>query len=137
MTLLAMLLSHYWKAVMLTGLIAAAMVYRATLIAERDAARAKVSALTAQTAALQAGNQALKSAIDHQNAAVEALRARADAEVNANAADQAAAWNAGLIAQQQAQNQASALAAAPIDPNTGCVGAIRWGNARAPELSQW
>jgi len=137
MALLAVFLSHYWKPLMLSGLLAAALVYRATLVTERNAARAKVTEMTAQVTALQADNQAMKAAIDRQNAAVAQLKARADAELNVEAARQAAAQQAGLGAVRQAQQQASDLVAAPIDSNAGCAGAIRWGNAMAAELSAW
>ncbi|HLI78351.1 MAG TPA: hypothetical protein VKV03_00125 [Candidatus Binataceae bacterium] len=137
MTIVGLILSRYWKPLMLAGLMAAAVVYRAALIHQRDEARAQVAQLTTQDAALRASNQALSASITQQNAAVTALKARADAAVNTMAANEAAALRDGAATQGQAQQQAQALIAASIDANSGCAGAIRWGNAQAPELSAW
>jgi len=79
----------------------------------------------------------LGASIGRQNAAVADLKARADAEVNAMAASETAAHREAAAALDQAQQQAQALSDAPIDPNAGCAGAIRWGNAQAAELSSW
>jgi hypothetical protein len=118
-------------------LVASALAYRAILIHERNTALDKVAQLSAQTAALRASNQALGAMIDRQNAAVAELRARADAAVSAMDSSEEAASRVGAAAQGKANQQASALLAAPIDTTSGCEGAIRWGNARAPELSSW
>ena len=137
MPLIATLLLRYWKPLALGVLIASAFAYRAILIHQRDDARAQAVELTAEAAVLRASNQALGVSIGRQNAAVADLKARADAEVNAMAANAAAAQRAAVAAMDQAQQQAQALSAAPIEPNAGCAGAIRWGNAQAAELSLW
>lgn len=137
MPLIGILLSHYWKPLALAVLLASAFAYRAILIHQRDAAREQGARLTAEAAALRAGNQALGAMIDRQNAAVAELKARADAAVNAMAANEEAASRAGAAAQGTAEQAGRALLAAPIDVNSGCEGAIRWGNARAAELSSW
>ena len=137
MPLIGMLLSHYWKPLLLAVLLASALAYRGILIHQRNDARAKVAQLAAEAAALRASNQALGAMIDRQNAAVAELKARADGAVNAMAAREEGASREGAAAQGQAAQQARALIAAPIDRNSGCEGAIRWGNAQAPELSSW
>lgn len=137
MPLIGILLSHCWKPLLLAALVVSALAYRAILIHERDDARKKVAQLTAEAAALRASNQALGALIDRQNAAVAELKARAGAAVNAMAANEEAASREGAAAEDQAQQQARALITAPIDSNSGCEGAIRWGNAQAAELSSW
>jgi len=137
MPLIAVFLSHYWKPMALAGLLIAAFAYRAVLVHERDDARGKAAQLTTENAALQSSNQALGAMIDRQNAAVAGLRARADAAENVMAANEDAAARAGAAAVGKAAQQSQALIGAPIDPGSGCVGAIRWGNARAAELSSW
>ena len=138
MPLIGVLLSSYWKPLALAALVAAALVYRAVLIHQRDDAREKVAQLTSEAVALRTSNQALGAMVGRQNAAVAELKARADAAVNAMAATAA-----GCIARRaspvesKAEQQGRALIAAPIDPNSGCEGAIRWGNAQAAELSSW
>ena len=137
MALAGLILSQYWKPLMLCALIAAALVYRATLIHQRDATRTQVAQLATDNAALRVSNQALSATISEQNAAVTALKARADAAVNTMAANESAALRAGAAAEGRAQQQAQALLAASIDANSGCEGAIRWGNAEAAELAKW
>jgi hypothetical protein len=137
MPLIGVLLSQYWKPLALAVLIASAFAYRAILIHERDSARAQVAELTSEAAALRSSNQALGAMIDRQNAAVAELKARADAAENAMTASEDAAAGAGTAAEATAEQQGQALVAAPIDANSGCEGAIRWGNARAGELSSW
>jgi len=137
MAFIGILLSHYWRPLALSALVAAALAYRAMLIHQRDDARNQVAQLNAETAALRTNNQALGSIIERQDAAVAELKARADAAVNTMAADETAAARAGAALQIQAQAKAHALMTAPIDAASGCEGAIRWGNARAAELSSW
>ena len=137
MPLIGIFLSHYWKPLALAVLVASALAYRAILIHERNDAREKVAQLTAEAAALRTNNQALGAMIDRQNAAVAELRAKADAAVDAMAASEETASREGAAAQGQAEQQARALIAAPIDANSGCEGAIRWGNAQAAELASW
>jgi len=137
MPLIGLLVSRFWKPLALAALLAAAIAYRAILVHQLTEARAQVTQLTAQAATLRANNQALGAMIDRQNAAVAELKARADAAVNAMAANEAAAARAGATAEGQAHQQAQTLMAASIDANAGCAGAIRWGNAQAPELSSW
>jgi hypothetical protein len=137
MPLIGILLAKLWKPMLLAGLIAAALAYRALLIHQRDAAVAQVAALTAEAAALRTTNQALGAGIERQNAAVAQLRNEADAAVNAMAANEAAASRSGAAAESEAAQQAHSLIGAAIDVNAGCAGAIRWGNAQAQELSRW
>jgi len=137
MPLIGVLLSHYWKPLLLAVLVASALAYRAILIHQRDAAQQEVAQLTAEAAALRTSNQALGAMIDRQNAAVAELKATADAAVNTMAANEAAASREGATAEGKAEQQGRALIAAPIDAASGCEGAIRWGNARAVELSSW
>ena len=137
MPLIATLLATYWKPLALALLVASAFAYRALLIHQRDEARTQVAQLTAEAAALRASNELLGASIGRQNAAVGDLKARADSEVNAMAASEAAAHREAAATLEQAQQQAQALSLAPIDPNAGCAGAIRWGNAQAAELSSW
>jgi hypothetical protein len=137
MPLIGIILSRYWKPLALIVLVVSALAYRAILIHERDDARTKVAQLSAEAAALRASNQALGAMIDRQNAAVAELRAKADAAVNAMESSEQAASRAGAAAQSAAELQARTLMAQPIDAGSGCEGAIRWGNARAAELSSW
>jgi hypothetical protein len=137
MPLIGVLLSSYWKPLLLAVLVASAVAYRAILIHERNDALAKVAQLTAEAAALRISNQALGATIDRQNAAVAELQTAATAAANAMASREQAASVEGAAAQGQADQQAHALIAAPIDINSGCEGAIRWGNAQAEELSSW
>jgi hypothetical protein len=137
MPLIGILLSRYWKLLALGALLAGAIAYRAVLLHQLNAARERVTQLTAEAAALRINNQALGAMIDRQNAAVAELKARADAAVNTMAANEAAADRAGTAVQAQAQQQAQSLMTAAIDADSGCEGAIRWGNAQAPELSAW
>jgi DNA polymerase III gamma/tau subunit len=137
MPMIGLILSQYWKPLALVVLIAAALAYRSVLIHQRDEARAQVAQLTAEATALRTSNQALGASIAQQNAAVTELKARADAALNTMAANETAALRAGASAQGQAQQQARALIGASIDANSGCLGAIDWGNAQAAELSSW
>jgi|HubBroStandDraft_6_1064221.scaffolds.fasta_scaffold148146_3 hypothetical protein len=137
MPLIGVLLTRYWKPLALAVLIAAAFAYRAILIHERDRARVQLAELTAEAAALRASNQALGAMIDRQNEAVAGLKARADAAENAMTASEDGAARAGNAAAGAAEQQGQALITAPIDANTGCEGAIRWGNTQAGALSSW
>jgi hypothetical protein len=137
MPLIAIMLSHYWKPLALVVLVAAALGYRTVLVHERGDALKKVARLTAEAVALRASNQALGATIDRQNAAVADIKTRADAAVNAMAADQAAAAREGEAAETKSEQEGRALIAAPIDSKSGCEGAIQWGNAQAAGLSSW
>ena len=110
---------------------------RAVLLHQLNAAQEQVTELTAEAAALRTNNQALGAMIDRQNAAVAELKARADAAVNTMAANEAAADRAGTAVQAKAQQRAQSLMTAAIDADSGCEGAIQWGNAQAPGLSSW
>jgi hypothetical protein len=137
MPLVGILLSYCWKPLAVLGLLASLLAYRALLVHQRDEARSQVARLGAEAAVLHAANQALGATIDRQNAAVAELRARADAAANAMASNEEAASREGAVASGQGEQQARALIAAPIRTDSGCEGAIRWGNARAAELSPW
>jgi hypothetical protein len=138
MPLLGIFLSHYWKPLALSLLLAAAMAYRAVLIRERDGAVAKVAQLSAEAAAVRASNVALSAAIDHQNAAVAQFKATADATARAMTARVESAAERGTVAQDTASQQARVLMTAPLATgDAGCADAIKWGNAQAPELASW
>ena len=137
MPAIALLLSRYWKPLALGLLISAAIVYRALLVHQRDQARAQVVTLTTEAAALRASNQALGFAIARQNAAVTELRNNADALTTAMNSRIGSATRAAFATQGRAADQARDLIGAQIDASTGCAGAIKWGNARAAELSSW
>jgi len=141
MPLLGILLSQYWKPVALAVLIASALAYRTVLLHERDDARAQAAQLSAQAQAqaqaLRVANQAFGATVDRQNQAVAQLKARADAVENALTAREKAAAGEAAAAQDEAAQQGRALTAAPIDVTAGCDGAIKWANARGPELSSW
>ena len=137
MPAIAILLSRYWKPLALALLVAIAISYRGILIHQRDQARGDVIRLTAEAAALRASNQALGFAIARQNAAVTKLRNNADALTRAMNSRIDSASRAAFATQGRAANQARDLIAAQIDSASGCEGAVRWGNARALEMSSW
>ena len=137
MTLVALFFSQYGKPILLIGLIAGALVYREIMVHELNDARGQVTQLTAETASLRANNQALGAMIDRQNAAVAELRAKAEAAAAAMTASEASAQQAATSAQGKAEQQAQSLMTSAIDANTGCEGAVRWGNAQAAVLSSW
>jgi len=135
MAALGLILVRYWKPLALGAVLAAVFGYGALLTHQRNAARAVAVRLTADAATLRSANQALTAAAGQQNAAVEALRHQADSASAAMAAHAGAAAQAGANAAGSAAAVAHTLAVAPID--SGCDAAIRWGNARAAELSRW
>ena len=137
MPLLATFFLRYWKPLLLMALMAGALAYRAVLLHQRDEARAALARVTADNELLQSANRAMGAEVNRQNAAVTELKTRADAAVNVMAADMAAAASAGSAAADAAGRQEHALIAAPIAPDAGCEGAIRWGNHEAAELSTW
>ncbi len=137
MPLFGILLSHYWKPMILAVMVAAVVAYREVLVHQRDSARGQIVQLTAEATSLRTSNQALGQMIARQNAAVAELKARADVAVNAMSANETAATREGSAAQGQAMQQAHALMETPMAAGSGCEGAIRWGNARAAELSSW
>jgi hypothetical protein len=132
---LALFAAKYWKPLLIAAAIAAAIGWRAVLVGERDHARAQATRAQAEAAALHTSNAALSAALARQTAAVEAMRTRAGAQARAQSARAASAARAGAAASGRAGAQARSLVAAPI--GAGCDAAIRWGNARAPELSRW
>jgi uncharacterized protein YlxW (UPF0749 family) len=131
----ALWISGLWKPIAIAALIAALLAYRAVLVHQRDAARARAQAAQAQVLELQASNAALTSSIAQQNAALDALRARAQAAAAAAGSREAAYAKSGAeaMAAQAARARALREAAVPAD----CIGAIRWGNAQGPGLGQW
>ncbi len=128
-------LLKYWKIGALAALIAAAAIYREVLIHQRDAARARVITLTEQSGALQESVSAMRAAVARQNAALAGLAAKAQAA--AAAAREREAWSArrGAALMRRNLGLANQLRHAPVPDN--CAGAIRWGNARGPELGKW
>lgn len=137
MPLVMALVSYYWKPMLLGAVLVAAFAYRAVLIHQRDDARERIVALNDQMGALRTSNQALGQMIDRQNAAVAELKARADASINTMAASEAAGMREGAAAQNEAKQKADKLIETPIAADSGCLGAIRWGNSEAAELSSW
>ncbi len=132
---LLMFASRYWKASVLVLGLSAALVYRAVLVHERDAARRVAAELRLNVSELQAANGRLAGALTRQDAAVGALKKAADDAARALSAQSAIAAQAGVRDAMRAEGQARALSHATVDP--GCAAAIRWGNARAAELSRW
>ena len=137
MTVVGLILAHYWKPLSMLALLAALLIYRGMLVWQRDQARAQAAQLVQENAGLRASNQAFGAEVERQNAAVIQLQREADAAANTMAANERGAAAAGLAAQAEAQRQAKALSAAPIAPNSGCEGAVKWANAQAAELATW
>jgi hypothetical protein len=137
MPAIALLLSRYWKPLTLALLVSTALAYRSLIIHQRDKARGDVTRLTAEAVALRASNEALGFAIARQNAAVTELRNNADALIGAMNSRSGSATKAAFAAHGRAADQARALIEAQIDSSSGCAGAVKWGNARAAELSSW
>ncbi len=128
-------LLKYWKIGALAALLAAALIYREVLVHQRDAARAEVVTLTEQNGALRASVAAMRAAVAQQNAAVAALAAKAQAADAAARARETAAARRGAELMRNNLILARQLRHAPVPNN--CAGAIRWGNARGPELGKW
>ncbi|MGH7917270.1 MAG: hypothetical protein ACREQE_07360 [Candidatus Binataceae bacterium] len=128
-------LAQLWKPLALIGLLAAALIYRAVLIRQRDAARAQVKTLQARTIDLQASNAEFQQAIARQNAAVTQLQQQM------KQAQRSANQRQDLQSQRGAAIMNSHYgAAAKIEKSSvpsDCEGAIKWGNAQAPELGRW
>jgi len=129
------LLMRYWKSVAVAIALAAAGAYRAALIHERDVAQADAQTLRVRVGALEVAQRDLASALAAQNAAVDALKASANAEAARQRASAQASARAGAQSAARADALAEQLAADTVDSD--CAGAIRWGNGRAKELSQW
>ena len=125
----------YWKIGALAALVGAALIYRAVLVHQRDAARAEVKTLTEQTGALQESVAAMRQATARQNAAVAALAAKAGADDAAARARETAADRRGAELMMANLKLARRLRGAAIPGD--CAVAIRWGNARGPELGTW
>src|SRR5579863_7859161 len=125
-----LLIGSMWKPLALIALVGALVGYRALLVHQRDAARRQSVALEAELAGLSATNQAMKAAVEHQNAALTDLTARAAAATRA-----VAAARSGAQIEQQAAAQAAALSRTTVPD--GCMGAIAWGDAQGPELGRW
>ena len=125
----------YWKIGALAALLAAALIYREVLIDQRDAARAQVTTLTEQCGALQESVAAMRLAVARQNAAVAALAAKARADDAAARARETEADQRGAALMRTNLKLARRLRNASIPGD--CAGAIRWGNARGPELGTW
>src|SRR5690349_5801954 len=132
---IALFATRYWKPLAIAAVVAAAIGWRAVLVSERNHARADAARATAEASALRSANAALSAAVAEQNAAVETMRARAAAQARTAGEREAAAARTGAAAARAAELQAGRLASAPI--GAGCDAAIRWGNARAAELSRW
>ena len=137
MSIIALLVSYYWRPIGLATMLISALAYRAVLVHQRDDARRKVTETTSEATALRGSNRALEQMIDQQNAAVAELKARADAAVNSMNAREEAAHRDAVAAEGVGEQQARALAPAPISAGQGCEGAIRWGNETARELAPW
>ena len=97
-----LLIGSMWKPLALIALVGALVGYRALLVHQRDAARRQSVALEAELAGLSATNQAMKAAVEHQNAALTDLTARAAAATQAAAARAVAAARSGAQIEQQA-----------------------------------
>jgi septal ring factor EnvC (AmiA/AmiB activator) len=123
------------KLIALIAIVAAALIYRAVLVHQRDSARAQVTALSDAAAGLRAENASMAAAVARQNAAVNAVQdkmkavERDAAQREANSATNAARTMNAEIAHANAERNAAVPA--------GCQGAIDWGNAQGPELGRW
>lgn len=137
MPILAILISQYWKPMVIAVVVASGFAYSAILIRERDDARRKIVDLTGEATALQSSNRAMSQTIDRQNAAVAELKARADAAANAMGVREEAALRKGAAEESIAEQHAHALTSAAIPGEPGCDSAIRWGNQAAGELATW
>jgi biopolymer transport protein ExbB/TolQ len=125
----------YWKIGAFAALLAAALIYREVLVHQRDDARAQVKTLTEQSGALQESVAAMRQAVARQNGAVAALAAKARADEAAARARESEADRRGAALMRANLKLARRLRNAPIPGD--CAGAIRWGNARGPELGTW
>jgi hypothetical protein len=128
-------LAQLWKPIGLALLLAAALGYRALLIHERDAARAKASHLQSELTEAQAANAAMHGAITAQNAAVARLTLKLKQSTDEAAARARSAAAQGAAAMREASDDARVLARARM--GSGCAAAIRWGNAQSVELARW
>jgi hypothetical protein len=133
--MLAALLTQFGKPLAFLALIAAALVYRAILVHQRDAALAQVAAITAQAQQYKAADDECVGAVGRQNDAVAKLQ---NDEVMVVQAAQTREENLVANAEAraaQARNAADALAHAKV--GQGCDAAIKWANQQAPELGKW
>jgi hypothetical protein len=124
-----------WKVIALEAMVAAAVIYRAVLVYQRDSARAQVTALSDAAAALRAENASMADAVGRQNEAIDALQSKMKlAEQQAAQREaQYAASGAETLSREVARANAVRYASVPA----GCQGAIEWGNAQGPELGRW
>jgi hypothetical protein len=128
-------LARWWKPLGLVMLLAAATIYRSVLIHQRNSARAQAAVLRGQVADLTASNAAFQRTIAEQNTAVENLRRQmAEAARTARANQQRQSERASVL---MARHYQSAAAIEKAIVPSGCEGAIKWGNAQAPELGRW
>lgn len=128
-------LAQLWKPIGLALLLAAVLGYRALLIHERDAARARAAHLQSELSEAQAANSAMHGAVAAQNAAVARLNSKLKRINGEAAARERSAEAQGAASMRRASEEARALARTRM--GSGCAAAIRWGNAQSVELARW
>jgi hypothetical protein len=124
-----------WKLIALAAVVAAALIYRAVLIHQRDSARAQVTALSDAAAALRAENASMAAAVTRQNEAIDGLQNKMKVAEQDAAQREAQYAASGAQAMSHEIARAEAVRSTPVP--AGCQGAINWGNAQGPELGRW
>jgi len=123
------------KPLIVIALIAGLMGYRALLVRERNAARARVQVLEEDKATLVRTNAAMEQALARQNQAIADLNNEAVSRLRAAQAHEAQAATRGSAELEGALAHAAQMAHTSVPD--GCGGAIAWGNAQGPELGRW
>lgn len=130
-----MALTYLSKPLAVAALIAVLAGYRAILIHQRDAARARAAALGERLDQCAAETDALRRAIAERNAAVARMQSAQAQVAAAERSRETAAAARAEAALKHELAQAKAIENAPVA--SGCEGAIEWGNGEGPELGQW
>jgi hypothetical protein len=131
----ALMLAKLWRPIAVVAIVASLFVYRALLLHQRDVARAQARTLQTEMSNMVAESEALRTAIAHQNGAVEALRQRLQASRTSAAQRESRYASKGAEIMNGHSAQARALRNAPVPSD--CIGAIEWGNGQGPELGKW
>jgi hypothetical protein len=129
------LLFANWKPIVLAVVLLGAFAYRATLLHQRDAARAESAAMAIEVADLKSAEAACQAAVARQNDAVNGLKLAAETAVAAAASRTANLASAANLEQSREEARAAEVVRAPIAAD--CAGAIRWANGQAPALGKW
>jgi hypothetical protein len=133
---LSFLFSPLAKLGALAALLLGLLVYRATLIHERDSARAAAAQEAANLAICRANTSALQNTIAGQNAAITTEQNNEKLIVQEQRGRQAVAARDQAAINEAATTRAGAHEKAAVAP--GCLKAIAWFNAQVPGfLQQW